>query len=347
MSMFSEAYDALRKVVVTQAEFDAEWQKFLNKEVVPILGTSGPDSAHAAGLDKLRERIEDSSGGGFASFFLGGLVGEAIVAAAKKTGAEAGLARRCAALKMLKHLYRAEQTGAQSVWILSPPKAYSKWVFDEIVGTEKNLTALLSKEAEVYSAANRKTMCTALHQAVACAQYSAVKLGSPDPATTTVFERWFADGTASETDIAAKMTSMGTEFTRIAAVLGSNLLVFSDEPKDRTSGGWKDWGFVYSSEKMDVVYLQNAFLKASGNSGDLWKCVLTLVHEVSHRVAATDDNRYDNGSPGKVGGRGLKPDGTFTFDYATNNADSWAYFCVDLKGMLSKCDRNAALAGTK
>jgi hypothetical protein len=194
MDSFTEAYEKLRDVVVTDTRYAQDWQAFLKQQIAPLLGASGPETAHAASLDRLRKKLADSSRGRFAAFFFGGGVGETIVAAGNKEAGPAGLSERCAAIKMLKHLYRAEKSGAQSVWILSPPKAYSRWVFDEIRGTEKDLAHKLANESEVYSASNRKTMCAALHQAKLSAEYAATKLGSPDAATTTTFKRWFDDG---------------------------------------------------------------------------------------------------------------------------------------------------------
>ena len=127
-----------------------------------------------------------------------------------------------------------------------------------------------------------------------------------------------------DAEIKVKQKDMSSAFLRISVLTKSTKLVFSDEPKDRTSGGWKDWGFVDTSERLDVVYVQKAFLKAAGNSGTLWKCVLTLIHELSHRVEDTEDYRYDDGASGDLAGRGLKPGGTFKFEHATDNADSWA-----------------------
>ena len=112
-------------------------------------------------------------------------------------------------------------------------------------------------------------------------------------------------------------------------------MVFSDEPIDRNRGGWKDWAFVYRSEKLDVLYLQGAFLKA-GNTGKLWMCALTIVHEISHRALGTDDVRYDYD--------GLKPArGVLWTTDALRNADSWAYFATDLGGKLSTSDRGRVL----
>ena len=66
-------------------------------------------------------------------------------------------------------------------------------------------------------------------------------------------------------------------------------------------------------------------------------CALTIIHELSHREVGTDDNAYDHD--------GLKPaKDKLPYAKALNNADSWAYFCLDLAGVLAAGDRNRVLA---
>ena len=48
---------------------------------------------------------------------------------------------RAATLKLLKHIYRVHKFGGQTVWVYSPPKADSGWVFDEIAGESGTMTA--------------------------------------------------------------------------------------------------------------------------------------------------------------------------------------------------------------
>jgi hypothetical protein len=109
-------------------------------------------------------------------------------------------------------------------------------------------------------------------------------------------------------------------------------LIFSDEPIDRSGGGWKDYAFVDPTETLNVVYAQGAFLRVAGSTGRVWLCVETIVHELSHRVAKTDDFASDN--------TGLQASGAgITFSHAIRNSDSSGYFCVDLAGMLADSDR--------
>ena len=156
---------------------------------------------------------------------------------------------------------------------------------------------------------------------------------------------WFADQNTTEAQVTEAITKLLFGFKKIAAVCNSNVLVFSDEPIDRTSltnpvknkHGWDAFAFVHGNERMDVVYLQKAFLKA-GATGKVWKCALTIVHEVSHRAVKCHDMMYDF--------EGLKPDkARFPFTAAIINADSWAYFATDLAGKLGAPEKAKAMAG--
>lgn len=57
MDRFSQAYDKARDVVANQTFVD-DWQTFLEMEVKAkdMLDPSGPQTAHAPGLDKLRKK---------------------------------------------------------------------------------------------------------------------------------------------------------------------------------------------------------------------------------------------------------------------------------------------------
>jgi hypothetical protein len=50
----------------------------------------------------------------------------------------------------------------------------------------------------------------------------------------------------------------------------STALAFSDEPIDRSGGGWKDYAFVDPTETLQVIYAQGAFLRAAGSTGRVW-----------------------------------------------------------------------------
>ncbi|MBD9358061.1 M35 family metallo-endopeptidase [Methylomonas albis] len=328
MDSFTEAYGKARSVVQSQ-KFEAEWTKFLSTEVKlnSLLAADGPDPLFASGLDKLRAKILKEAEG---------KRGEAILAACKTSPATGSSDERASTLKLLWHLYRSSKRGGQDVWIYSPPKDFATWIYAEIAGAEASYKDKLEKTTEVYSEAEREVMCDALGHALAATQKACVKLSAPDATTTATVKSWFAEENTTDDQIKQAIKTLLEGYKKLSDVLNSTTLVFSDEPLDRNAGGWKDWAFVRPTEKMNVVYIQGAFLKAAGSTGRLWICVETIIHEVSHRVLGTTDHQYDY--------KGLKPSKTgLTFDKALQNADTWGYFCVDLVGMLSDSDRTKTL----
>lgn len=92
--------------------------------------------------------------------------------------------------------------------------------------------------------------------------------------------RWFADEDTTDQQVKDAAKTLNEGFKKIANVAKSNKLIFSDEPNDRNSGGWKDWAFVYKSEGMDVVYLQGAFLNP-----ELREIVDVCAHHHSRTLA--------------------------------------------------------------
>jgi hypothetical protein len=339
MDKFSEAYYKARSVLSGQ-KFEAGWEKFLKTEidVLTLLGADGPNQGRADDLDKIRKKIADSTkNGAFKSFFVGGGTPDALLAAAKNDTSPGSAAERAATLKLLKHLYFSRKRGGQEVWVYAGPKSYSAWVYDEIKGAESAYKSKLGAETEVYSAKQREAMCDALQLALTWSQKVAAGMANKDEKAKQAVRAWFADETTTDAQIDSAMTKLNDGFKKIAGVCNGARLVLSDHPPDRSKGGWKDWAFVYKSEAMDVVYLQGAYLKAAKRTGTLWKCALTIIHELSHREVKTDDNRYDYD--------GLKPDkSSFPHAKALDNADSWAYFALDFVGTLPAGDRKDVLA---
>lgn len=165
-------------------------------------------------------------------------------------------------------------------------------------------------------------------------------LGSPNDATNAVIKRWFCEPDADEKELKRVSKKPMSGFRKIANVLNSNMLVLSDEPIDRNNGGWKDYAFVYGSEKMNVIYIQQATLSAALGA-KMWDAALTIVHELSHRELKTDEHRYaDQGpiSPGSTKGLSTKK--------AIINADNWGFFAADLNNALSNgvCQTSSGVA---
>lgn len=336
MDKFSEAYAAAQsalKIGTLGGGFGAQ-QHALS---LLLAGAAGPDVAQSKSLDKLRETAAADAKA------VKGSTGERAVAKALVAGAGdgRGLVERAATLKMLKHLHHVKSAGGQQIWVYSPPDVYTKWIFDECAGkSATGLEDVLAKSSpDVYSPEQCEVMVDAVQNARALALNVVAKLGAAASAETlAVVRRYFGNASSSKADLEAVMGTLASGYQKIANACNAGNIIISDEPGDRTSGGWKDWAFIYTAEKMSVIYLQGAWLKKAGeitpsNQPPLWRCVRTVIHELSHKECSTEDVVY--------GPNGLKPEGSsaLTPAYALHNADSWAYFAVDVMGYLTGPDK--------
>jgi len=338
---FSQAYSRARKAV-TRYKWPGSWETLLksNWNIPALMEKDGLNYAHAGGLDSLRKTLTSYPKTSAAEKILATTASER-----KGIAGMVGLGSGddCAAtIKMLKHLYFEHKRGGQDVWVYSPPKKYKKWVFDEVKGSPVYMRSRLAYEEEVYTANQKRLMCSALQMALRWTKLAmfmtSLPIDSPISARSNIV-KWFAYPDSSDKDVDKIRKKLLDGYKKIANVCNSHRLIFSDEPLDRNDGGWKDWAFVYSSENIDVIYLQNAFLKAS-EGGNLWECALTIIHEISHRELKTDDHAYadqNNVKPHKK---------HFPTKKAITNADTWGFFATDLAGAVPKAKVNQALTGT-
>ena len=163
------------------------------------------------------------------------------------------------------------------------------------------------------------------------------KLGEENAATKAVVARYFGTDLMTTGQMKTTIDTLRQGYQKIANACNSSAVIISDEPGDRNGTGWEDWAFIYTTEAMRVIYLQNAWLKKAGqstpsNASPLFRCARTVVHELSHKELSTEDVVY--------GPKGLKVQGSnaLTADYALHNADSWAYFSMDVTGNLTGPD---------
>jgi len=333
MDRFSEAYEAAQQVVKAE-KFPTDWDDVITKARELLSGADGPVAAKAVAVTDLRKKIAD--GAKSTSTADGKKASEQIIEASKDTSAIES--KRAAMLKMLKHLYLVGEDASQKLWVYSPPKAYTKWVFEELDGlSESAMKARLDDEGELYTAEHRKVMATAAFQArKVCGKVQAelgIKPGASgvDPKAKTLVQKWFFGDTApSAEEMDAAITKLRNGFKNIGVACGGGSLIFSDEPTYRAKPGkWQNFGMIKVTEKMMAIYLMKGFLDEAGKPkpAERWLCVETIIHELSHKVIKTDDYAYDF--------HGLKPGGTkFPAGAGLDNADSWGYFACDLDGIL-------------
>ncbi|WP_439524869.1 M35 family metallo-endopeptidase [Marivita sp.] len=337
MYKFEECYKASRDELKKSSAFEKLPSATKCIDLSMVFPTEGPKRTHYSALTQLRGTLSSSAKTSKQS------EGELLVAACGAATDSAtdtivkGLNDEVAALKMARHMYLVHMRGGQDVWVFSPPVHYTEWLQDEFKGLgNKGLATWASQTDEVYSKADKKAMGEATQLALSWTMKCISKLGSPDDATNTVIKRWFCASAATEDEVKTLATKLLRGLSKIATVLNSGMLVLSDEPIDRNSGGWKDYAFVYKSEKMNVIYIQKATLSAAlGNK--MWDAALTIVHELSHRELGTDDHRYaDDGPLSPASATGL------TKEQALDNADTWGFFAADLNGAISSGVRKTA-----
>ncbi|MFO1271273.1 MAG: M35 family metallo-endopeptidase [Rubrivivax sp.] len=337
MKKFSEAYEQATQAL-GEDKFAGEVAK-LRDDLRALLAAGGPDAAKCEFLNKLRHTLKTASWKAISAGKGVGPEAARVQAVIEAAGADAGKPRRAATVKMLRHFYLTKSAGGQAVWVYSPPMAYTKWIFDEVSGADdKMLADVLGKpEDEVYTEKQRETMSDALQAARKVCLDVVTKVGTPDNATLNVVRRYFGSASTSTDDLKAVAATLRAGYQKIANACNASCIVISDEPIDRNSGGWSDWAFIYTTESMRVIYLQDAWLQKAGevtpsNQSPLFRCARTIVHELSHKELSTEDVVY--------GPKGLQVEGSsaLTADYALHNADSWAYFSMDVTGNLTGPD---------
>ena len=337
MNKFEECYKASRETLKSSKAFENLPTATQCVDLSLVFPVAGPGRKHYSLLNQFRSTLASSATKSRSD------EGSVLVEACGTSTSIAtdnlvrGLNDHVAALKMARHMYLVHMRGGQDVWIYSPPVAYTEWLQDEFKGLgSKGLATWSNETDEVYSKADKKAMGEATQLALRWSMACTAKLGTLDDATKTVIKRWFGASAATADDVQTLATKLLRGFSKISNVLNSGLLVLSDEPIDRNSGGWKDYAFVYGSEKMHVIYIQQATLNAAlGNK--MWDAALTVIHELSHRELSTDDHRYaDDGPLAPACATGL------TTAKAITNADSWGYFSADLNGAISNGVRNTA-----
>lgn len=337
MYKFEQCYAASREELKKSSAFEKLPSAKKCIDLSLVFPAEGPKRTHYSTLTQLRGTLSSSANTSSKS------EGELLVAAcggATDTAVDKlvrGLNDEVAALKMARHMYLVHMRGGQDVWVFSPPVHYTEWLQDEFKGLgNKGLAIWASQTDEVYSKQEKKAMGEATQLALAWTMKCISKLGSPDDKTNAVIKRWFCASPATDDEVKTLATKLLRGFSKIASVLNSGLLVLSDEPIDRNGGGWKDYAFVYKSEKMHVIYIQKATLSAAlGNK--MWDAALTIVHELSHRELGTDDHRYaDDGPLSPASATGL------TKAQALDNADSWGFFAADLNGAITEGVRKTA-----
>lgn len=246
--------------------------------------------------------------------------------------------KRVAAMEMVRHLWLLKKSGSHKVWVISLPESYHDWPEADLAG--KNFDAIrgrLDDQSTHFGARDRKHLSNATEEGLKWVMKAMIVAASPKKAKhMEIVKRWFADANSSDDDMLAAAATLNEGLKKIAACIRSTFLLFTDMPKNRGDvTKARTNAFVFSNEKIDVVYVEAAFFSNADMFKDLKNWTRIVVHELSHREAKTEDHRYRHNR------NGLKPDAgdaQFTAAKALANADSWAMFCMDCAGRMSKGD---------
>jgi hypothetical protein len=213
-------------------------------------------------------------------------------------------------------------------------------------GSLSTLRGKLGDVTERFSPDDMKHLSNATQQALrwchkTLISLAAAKGGKDGNKDKDIVKRWFADEAAGEHDVEGAIATLAAGFKKMTGVVKSGGLVLTDHPAYRGTRFEQAVAFVMAGvkrDRLDVVYIEKAFFGTNNLLTGLTNWTRILVHELSHREAATDD------VPGKYAWGGIKPNAaTFPLAKAITNADSWAWYCADIAGELTTKNLNDAL----
>ena len=333
---FSDEYTTIRETLKT-ASFAGVMEVPMNG-IKGILAEAGPKVSDGTKLDTLRtitlkrqesERILEGAG----------------LKAGDNAVPPAESVKKVAAAKFLRHLYMMSQSGAQTVWVHTSPKAYDKYISDEMEAAKHSVSALkskLDKTAEVFDDTTKGHLAEAMRLGQSWCQKALTTLAAvkTDAKAKERLDRWFAPSDDKQDDL-VKTLSAG--FKKIVGTMNTNTIVLTDHPPYRKDPS-KDLveAFVKTvTETPKTIYIEKALYSNFDVSvlHDMKKnWARVLVHECTHVDAQTKDRGY--------GWKGIKPGVKITAANAAINADSWAFFAADCGGGLTAGDITRALDGT-
>lgn len=259
---------------------------------------------------------------------------------------------RLAALELLYHTYYHSTKGKESVWIVSIPTNYTAWPHTHFNNaTVSNiLTALNAGSAEKFSFEDRKHIATAAQTGLAWTLKALVVLDdlSSGGNAMTLLKRWFGNSTTTEIQLTNFAANLRAGLLKVANKLNGGTAVVTDFVPIRGSTEVADQkarsanAFVVAAEAQNVIYIEEGFFSVGAKNvfqtrSHHWARI--MVHEMTHREAATEDKRY--------GWAGIGPStGKISPADAMVNADSWAIFVADAAGAMTVGDISRATNGT-
>jgi len=334
---FSEAYETIQQGLANKGfSTDKGWQDLITR-ARKFAGVSGFDVGEASLVSDLHNKLaSDEAEGTNEAVLLYRACGERLSGTGPGAVVDADLGKRLGALKTIRHVYLLKRFGGHKIWCLAIPTSFSDWPCNSLMGSLGGVTTKLNDKAERFTLAQRKDLSHASQHALKWVHKAMIVAGNPGKnANFERVARWFADANSKDEDITQYAQILNAGLKKIASKLKSGHLIYTDSVSERgTNANAGTEAFVWG-DPMDVVYIEDEFFGTHNTLTGLTNWTRIVVHELTHREAATQDHAYEH--------QGINPR-KLSAAKAIENADSWAWFCADCAGALADSVIQNALA---
>ncbi len=323
---FSSAYaEVVAGLASNHFSDDKEWKKIV-LDSRKLCGAEGFDLAHEGTLRAMRKKLKAAVAGGtneaVSLFAAAGVGTDAAVLV------DADTAKRLGALKSLRHTYLLRKTGGHKVWCLSLPIAFTNWPHEALKGSQTSVKALLVAQKTRFNAEQRKDLSNASQEGLRWVHLAMIVAGAPTKESNKEkIARWFGQADTTDEQIATIAATLNAGLKKIVTILKSGQLIYTDSVSERgTDENANTEAFVWG-DSLDVVYIEEEFFGKRNSLTGLKNWARIVVHELTHRELNTQDHAYEH--------ENINP-AVLTSAKAIENADSWAWFCADCGGALTK-----------
>ena len=314
---------------------DKKWKKIIDKARL-LVGVNGLDSSNAKAASDLRNKVIKSAvkeGSEAAVMFKA--AGEKLSGTGVVNQIDTSLSKRLGALKMLRHTYFLKKFGGHKVWVLSIPDSFTDWPHEALKGSLVGATNKLVDITERFSVEDRKNISNASQEGLKWVHKAMIVASSTKKSKNfALVARWFADNNSTDAEVTAIDSKLNIGLQKIASKLKSGCLLYTDSVSERgTTENEGTEAFVWG-DTVDVVYVEEEFFGTGNTLSGLRNWARIVVHELTHRELQTKDHAYE--------WQGMAPK-KISSAKAQENADSWAWFCADCAGVLTKAEVEGAL----
>lgn len=237
-----------------------------------------------------------------------------------------------ATLKLLRHSYRVQRAGGQTVWVVTLPSGFTFYPFDEfkvLCGNANLLKTRLDWTDDGFDAAWRGHLGQATLDArdwARAAQAALTRAQAAQAPERDIVRHWFAGDRATDGQVDRIIPRLSRGYGDILRTISGDQVIFGDDPFNRGEGNVS--ASVCKEDTLPIINIQeHMFTRTFKRCSSQVYWGMTVVHELSHAVLKTKDHCYDH--------QQLEVTPLFSSNKALNNADSWAYFAAEAANMLS------------